>query len=80
MLPSLSLILNLIHIPIQEIKKKHEEHRKSKVKKSKNPYVVQNPGQSGHHGYCSGVIANLLLVLAVIMFAAMAKLLLQGAV
>lgn len=62
------------------MKKKQEELRNSRAKKSGNKYIVHSPGQSGHHGYCSGVIANLLLIIGVIMFAALVRLLLKGAV
>ena len=65
---------------MQEIKKKHEEMRNSKTKKPKDKYIVHIPGPSGHHGYCSGVIANLLLIIGVIMFACLVRLLVQGAV
>ena len=62
------------------MKKKQEELRKNRVKKSTNRYIVHTPGQSGHHGYCSGVVANVLLVVGVIMFAALVRLLVKGAV
>ena len=64
----------------QEIKKKQEELRSSREKKSKNQYIVHSPGHSSHHGYCTGVIANTLLVIGVILFAALVRLLVQGSV
>ena len=62
------------------MKKKQEEMRNSKTKKSKNKYIIHSPSQSSQQGYCSGVFANLILFLCVIIFAGLAKLLLQGTV
>ena len=54
--------------------------RNSRAKKSKNKYIVHSPGESSGQGYCSGVFANLILFLCVILFAWLAKLLLKGTV
>ena len=62
------------------MKKKQEELRSSRAKKSKNKYIVHSPGESSGQGYCSGVLANLILFLCVVLFAWLAKLLLKGTV